>query len=180
MPLDPELRHRQDSKCPMAHGALAQSAATARCPVGAAAAGFDPFSDGYQQDPPEYLRWAREQEPIFHSPVLDSWVVTRFEDIKAIFRDNITFSPAIALEKITPTGPEANAVLAGYGYAMNRTLVNEDEPAHMPRRRLLMEPFTQQRNQKETQEIWKTTYRQHSGERSKKRGAWEINTGGRR
>ena len=25
---------------------------------------------------------------------------------------------------------------------MNRTLVNEDEPAHMPRRRLLMEPFT--------------------------------------
>ena len=56
----------------------------------------------------------------------------------------LTFSPSIALEKITPTGPEANAVLAEYGYAMNRTLVNEDEPAHMPRRRLLMEPFTPQ------------------------------------
>jgi len=50
--------------------------------------------------------------------------------------------PSIALEKITPTGPEANAVLASYGYAMNRTLVNEDEPAHMPRRRVLMDPFT--------------------------------------
>jgi cytochrome P450 len=35
-------------------------------------------------------------------------------------------------------------VLASYGYAMNRTLVNEDEPAHMPRRRLLMDPFTPQ------------------------------------
>jgi cytochrome P450 len=103
---------------------------------------FDPFSDGYQQDPPEYVRWAREQEPVFYSPQLGYWVVTRYDDIKAIFRDNHGFSPSIALEKITPTGEEANAVLAGYGYAMNRTLVNEDEPAHMPRRRALMEPFT--------------------------------------
>ncbi|MVW73237.1 cytochrome P450/oxidoreductase [Bordetella sp. 15P40C-2] len=125
--------------CPVAH-----HAASAGCPahVSARAAEFDPFGDGYQQDPPEYVRWAREQEPVFYSPKLGYWVVTRYDDIKAIFRDNITFSPSIALEKITPTGPEANAVLESYGYAMNRTLVNEDEPAHMPRRRLLMEPFT--------------------------------------
>ena len=118
--------------------------AAGSCPVSARAAQFDPFSDAYQQDPPEYVRWARDQEPIFYSPLLGYWVVTRYDDIKAIFRDNLTFSPSIALEKITPTGPEANAVLADYGYAMNRTLVNEDEPAHMPRRRLLMEPFTPQ------------------------------------
>jgi cytochrome P450 len=106
------------------------------------AAGFDPFEDGYQQDPPEYVRWAREQEPIFYSPKLGYWVITRYADIKAVFRDNITFSPSNALEKITPTGDEANAVLASYGFALNRTLVNEDEPAHMPRRRALMDPFT--------------------------------------
>ncbi|OZI28823.1 cytochrome [Bordetella genomosp. 1] len=126
------------SGCPVDHRALA----AAGCPVSARAAEFDPFEDGYQQDPPEYVRWSREQEPVFFSPKLGYWVVTRYDDIKAIFRDNITFSPAIALEKITPTGPEANAVLASYGYAMNRTLVNEDEPAHMPRRRALMAPFT--------------------------------------
>lgn len=134
------------SRCPFPHDAAAPSAASAvnaaRCPVSANAAAFDPFSDGYQQDPPEYVRWAREQEPVFYSPQLGYWVVTRYDDIKAIFRDNLTFSPSIALEKITPTGPEANAVLESYGYAMNRTLVNEDEPAHMPRRRVLMEPFT--------------------------------------
>lgn len=112
------------------------------CPVSPRAAEFDPFGDGYQQDPPEYVRWAREQEPVFWSPKLGYWIVTRYDDIKAIFRDNITFSPSIALEKITPTGPEANAVLASYGFALNRTLVNEDEPAHMPRRRALMDPFT--------------------------------------
>ncbi|MFC4521903.1 cytochrome P450/oxidoreductase [Cupriavidus pinatubonensis] len=129
-------------KCPFSHGAQPAAAAPNGCPVSAQAAAFDPFGDGYQQDPPEYVRWSREQEPVFYSPQLGYWVVTRYDDIKAIFRDNLTFSPAIALEKITPTGPEANAVLASYGYAMNRTLVNEDEPAHMPRRRALMEPFT--------------------------------------
>ncbi|MGT2459667.1 cytochrome P450 [Cupriavidus basilensis] len=130
------------SGCPVDHSLLAAQRTPGGCPVSQGAAGFDPFEDAYQQDPPEYVRWAREQEPVFYSPKLGYWVVTRYDDIKAIFRDNLTFSPSIALEKITPTGPEANAVLASYGYAMNRTLVNEDEPAHMPRRRVLMEPFT--------------------------------------
>ncbi|AKJ68743.1 cytochrome [Pandoraea thiooxydans] len=130
------------AQCPFSHAAASPHVSPTGCPVGTRAAEFDPFGDGYQQDPPEYVRWAREQEPVFYSPKLGYWVVTRYDDIKAIFRDNITFSPSIALEKITPTGPEANAVLASYGYAMNRTLVNEDEPAHMPRRRVLMEPFT--------------------------------------
>lgn len=124
------------SGCPIDHGS------PAGCPVSQRAAAFDPFEDEYQQDPPEYLRWAREQEPLFYSPKLGYWVVARYDDIKAIFRDNLTFSPSIALEKITPTGDEANAVLGSYNYAMNRTLVNEDEPAHMARRRVLMEPFT--------------------------------------
>lgn len=127
------------SGCPVDHSAFT---APNGCPVSHSAAQFDPFGDGYQQDPPEYVRWSREQEPVFYSPRLGYWVVTRYDDIKAIFRDNLTFSPSIALEKITPTGDEANAVLATYGYAMNRTLVNEDEPAHMPRRRALMDPFT--------------------------------------
>lgn len=59
-----------------------------------------------------------------------------------MFRDNLTFSPANALEKITSASAEALAVLAREGYGMNRTLVNEDEPAHMARRRLLLDAFT--------------------------------------
>ena len=67
--------------------------------------------------------------------------MSRYEDVKAVFRDNVTFSPSIALEKITPNSPEADAILARYDYGMNRTLVNEDEPAHMERRRALMLSF---------------------------------------
>ncbi len=111
-------------------------------PVSDRAAAFTPFGEAYQHDPAAALAWAREEEPVFYSPELGYWVVTRYDDVKAVFRDNRTFSPAIALEKITPVSAEAQAVLADYGYAMNRTLVNEDEPEHMPRRRALMAPFT--------------------------------------
>lgn len=102
---------------------------------------FDPFGEEYQLDPAEALRFAREQAPVFYAPKLGYWIVSRYEDIKAVFRDNITFSPSVALEKITPVSDEAIAVLKRYDYAMNRTLVNEDEPQHTERRRALMSHF---------------------------------------
>src|SRR5690606_24350006 len=82
--------------CPVDHASLPGLArpgltGPTGCPISRQAAEFDPFGDGYQQDPPEYVRWAREKEPIFYSPKLGYWVVTRYDDIKAIFRDNLTF-----------------------------------------------------------------------------------------
>ncbi len=105
------------------------------------AAEFDPFGPAYQLDPAEALRWSRAEEPVFFSPAIGYWVVSRYDDVKAVFRNTAAFSPANALEKITPTGDAANAILARYGYAMNRTLVNEDEPAHTERRRALLHSF---------------------------------------
>ena len=125
--------------CPVDH--TAQRLSPTGCPISGNAAAFDPFSLAYQRDPAGTLAWAREEEPVFYSPELGYWVVTRYDDVKAVFRDNILFSPAIALEKITPAPPEAAAILQRYGYAMNRTMVNEDEPDHMERRRLLMDAF---------------------------------------
>ena len=93
--------------CPIDHQALAAARAPNGCPVSARAAAFNPFEDAYLQDPPEYVRWAREQEPVFWSPQLGYWVVTRYDDVKAIFRDHASFSPANALEKITPPSEEA-------------------------------------------------------------------------
>lgn len=138
------ITHRTDTGangCPFPASAE-PSLTPGGCPVSPQAAAFDPFERPYQLDPAEALRWSREQEPVFYSPRLGYWVVSRYDDIKAIFRDNLTFSPAIALEKITPASEEAQAVLKRYDYGMNRTLVNEDEPAHMARRRELLEAFT--------------------------------------
>lgn len=111
------------------------------CPISHNAATFNPFEGPYQVDPAEALRWSRENEPVFYSPELDYWVITRFDDVKAVFRDNILFSPANVLEKITPAPKKAQDILNSYGYAMNRTMVNEDEPDHMERRRLLLDAF---------------------------------------
>lgn len=126
------------SRCPVP---VASQTAPNGCPVSAQAAAFSPFDSAYMQAPADYLRWAREQEPVFWSPQLRHWVVTRYEDAKAVFRDNVLFSPANVLEKITPATPEVMRILQRQGMAINRTLVNEDEPGHMLRRRLLMEPF---------------------------------------
>lgn len=120
--------------CPVRHS-------EGTCPVSALAAAFDPFEGPYQVDPAEALRWSRDQLPVFYSPKLGYWIVSRYDDIKSVFRDNVLYSPRNALEKITPAPPEAMKVLASYGYAMNRTLVNEDEPAHMERRRVLLDHF---------------------------------------
>ena len=132
-------------RCPVDHAALSGLHSPTGCPVSAQAAAFNPFAPGYQQNPAATLRWAREDEPVFFSPELGYWVVTRYDDVKAVFRDNILFSPAIALEKITPASTEVADILKGYGYAMNRTMVNEDEPDHMARRRLLMDAFLPER-----------------------------------
>ena len=130
---------RASGGCPFQQASVALS--PTGCPISPEAAEFDPFDAPYQLDPAEALRWFRDQEPVFYSPKLDYWVVSRYEDVKAVFRDNVTFSPAIALEKLTPAPPEAMKILEGYGFAMRRTMVNEDEPDHMERRRLLMEAF---------------------------------------
>lgn len=127
----------QTSGCPMGGANLSPTG----CPISPQAAQFDPFEGAYQLSPPEALRWSRDQEPVFYSPKLGYWVVSRYEDVKAIFRDNHVFSPSIALEKITPVSQEAQDTLKRYNYGMDRTLVNEDEPVHMERRRALMESF---------------------------------------
>ena len=122
--------------CPVDHGVSPTG-----CPISAEAAAFNPFEGPYQVDPAAALKWARDKEPVFYSPELGYWVVTRYDDVKAVFRDHLLFSPANALEKITPAPPEVLDVLNSYGFNMQRTMVNEDEPDHMERRRLLMEDF---------------------------------------
>lgn len=114
---------------------------TAACPAADMAAAFDAFEGPYQADPGEALRWSRDQAPVFYAPKLGYWVVSRYDDIKAVFRDNLLFSPRNVLEKVTPATPESMEILKSYGFALNRTLVNEDEPAHMERRRALMGHF---------------------------------------
>ncbi|MCE2473476.1 MAG: cytochrome P450, partial [Anaerolineae bacterium] len=53
-----------------------------------------PFSTSFDpldlSDPFPLLARARLEQPVFYSPAIDYWVVTRYADIKAIFRDHET------------------------------------------------------------------------------------------
>lgn len=74
-------------QCPVTGVRTDRPTGPAGCPVSPRATAFDPFSDGYQQDPADYTRWARDEEPVFWSPELGYWIVTRYEDVRAVFRD---------------------------------------------------------------------------------------------
>lgn len=121
---------------------------------------FDMFGPDYQRSPADALQVFREEMPIFFSETMSYWIVTRYDDIKNIFRDPITFSARNALEKFTPNSEEADAILASYQYAMNRTLVNEDEPIHMERRRELLDAFAAP-NLEELRDLTRTLVTEH-------------------
>lgn len=123
--------------CPMADTVYTPTG----CPVSELARSFDPFHGEYQVDPGASLKAARAEEPVFYSPLIDYWVVTRYEDVKAVFKNPEVFSAAVALEQITPLSDDAIDILDGYDFSPSPIIVNEDPPNHTDRRRAIMPPF---------------------------------------
>ncbi|MGW8814599.1 hypothetical protein [Gordonia terrae] len=75
-----------------------QPAVPATCPI---SHDFNPFGGDYQKDPGPSLKQQRSELPVFYSSMLDYYVVTRYADVRAVFRDTASFSPTLALEPIT-------------------------------------------------------------------------------
>jgi hypothetical protein len=58
------------------------------CPYSGIGTSFNPLSDEYLINPPyAFLARARQSEPIFFSPILNAWIITRYDDIKAMLKD---------------------------------------------------------------------------------------------
>jgi cytochrome P450 len=62
------------------------------------AARFDPLSPEQRENPFDILAAARRDQPVFHVPALDLWVVTRYDDVLAVLKDHETFSSTGALK----------------------------------------------------------------------------------
>src|SRR5215468_6361782 len=106
---------------------------------------FDPFRDPYLADPYPFFAEARATTPVFYSPDLDYWVVTRYHDIEQIFRTPTVFSAANTLAPLQPICPAAGRLLAEGGFRPVPTLTNSDPPAHTRVRRLAHVAFTPRR-----------------------------------
>lgn len=93
------------------------------------AALFNPMAPEQLDNPyPLYARMRRER-PVFHSPMFDLWVVTRYADISEVERDTARFSSVGALDARAEPHPEVRAVLA-QGYSQFLSLVQSDLPDH--------------------------------------------------
>lgn len=110
------------------------------CPVHA----LDPFAPSFLADPYPVLGAMRAEGPVFYSPVLDMWVVTRFADVEAIFRDPKTYSAAIAQDPLFPLADATRAVLAR-GFRASATMSNCDPPKHTRIRRYNLRSFSARR-----------------------------------
>ena len=115
------------------------------CPVTGLAAGFDPFVEPYLSDPYPFWMRAREQEPVFFSPQIDYWVVTRYEDIKAIFSDPQTFSAGNAQTPIRPLAAGVTKMLRDGGLKTRPVMSNCDPPEHARIRKHTWGAFTPKR-----------------------------------
>ena len=106
---------------------------------------FDPFGEAFLADPyPEFARF-RTAAPVFWSPVLRYWVVSRYADCKRVLREYGTFSAANSLAPVTPPCARAGAALAEGGFRSIPTLTNVDPPAHGRTRRIAYLAFTPRR-----------------------------------
>lgn len=111
-----------------------------RCPHAIAAA-FNPYDGQAAADPdPLYERMQREA-PIFYSPQLDMWVVSRHADICSVLKDPRRFSSADTFSGGAAFTPEALALLAT-GQPQTRTPINSDPPEHARLRRIVSSALT--------------------------------------
>ncbi|MEP0943054.1 MAG: cytochrome P450 [Rhizobiaceae bacterium] len=115
------------------------------CPFSKMASEFAPFSDDYVQDPYKFFAKARPEEAVFYHADSGHWVVTRYEDIRKVFQDPQTFSPALARHPVTPLCPAAAQVRNELDIAVEPCLVDEASETHRPHRKIFGDAFTPKR-----------------------------------
>lgn len=105
---------------------------------------FNPMVSPHREDPHLFYRWSRDEQPVTFSETLNAWMVTRYEDLRAIVNDPESFSSAPAIPSVWNNPPEVLSALEGC-VPEHETLVNTDEPQHDPIRKAFDLAFTGRR-----------------------------------
>ena len=113
-----------------------------KCPAHNFSDRFDPLD---LTDPYPLLEEARKDQAIFYSPAIDYWVVTRYEDIKAIFRDHDTYTAENTITPIVPFSDAVKAMLNDGDYTPQPVLSNNVPPSHTRIRALVNKLFVPRR-----------------------------------
>jgi cytochrome P450 len=115
----------------------------AKCP-----ADFDFFSPEVIESPYEFYESIRREAPVYQLPGTDIYMISRWEDIRRINRDTVTFSNNFQdLLKGADPCPEAAAIYAK-GFEQPPTLLTLDPPEHKVFRSLINKVFSSARVEK--------------------------------
>ena len=120
------------------------------CPHASVSAAFMPLSSEQCDDPYPMFARARKEAPVFFSPDLQMWVVSRYDDVASILKDAQRFSSAGMFQSMLEYAPETLKLLGAY-FAVPQ-IISSDPPEHTrlrdsvnkvftPRRVALMEPY---------------------------------------
>lgn len=115
------------------------------CPHNSLGQEFNPFTPLYLDNPYPFFARARSEQPVFYSPDLDCWVVSRYEDIKTILRDPATFSAENVTVPLQPFSADVLQILHEGGYRPTPVLSNTDPPDHTRLRQCVSRAFTPRR-----------------------------------
>lgn len=112
---------------------------TKSCPISHQ---FDPLD---LTDPFPLLKQAQQEEPVFFNEEIGYWIITRYDDIKAIFKDHHTYTAANTITPITPFTDEVQQMLADGNYTPVPVLSNNVPPDHTRIRKQVNQLFLPRR-----------------------------------
>lgn len=105
---------------------------------------FQPFTNPQLDDPYPFYQRARKEQPLFYSPLLNGYVLTRYEDILTVLKDPARFSSADTLSPIVQFTPQVFEVLR-QGFPLVRDLVDSDGEEHKRLRAPFVKVFAPER-----------------------------------
>ena len=106
---------------------------------------FSPFSPRYVEDPYRELAERRRQRPVFFAEELGYLVVTRMEDVAAVFTNPDVFSSENVQDPVTPICAAAAEALSAADYDPVAVMSNRARPDHTRIRRHTQAGFSVRR-----------------------------------
>lgn len=105
---------------------------------------YDPFGEAHIADPHVFYDRARAEQPVFFSPVLNAWVVTRHQDAVAVLKDHRRFAMGLYQARAASYTPETVATMR-QSPITGPSLLLLDPPEHTRIRAVLSRTLSAQR-----------------------------------
>jgi cytochrome P450 len=106
---------------------------------------FDPLSPAQRVNPYPVYAEAREKAPVFFAEPYGFWVVTRYDDVLAVLKDDETYSSVNALTSSAVELPAEVQTVLAEGWPEMPVIVDTDPPLHTRIRGLINAAFTPRR-----------------------------------